>query len=132
MIDLFGDEITVDQQESEYGFAEFWAAYPSGTRKVAKAQCLQKWKKLGCAQEAAHIIQHVGFMRRQDDWTKQGGAFVCAPMVYLNQQRWIDWQPEPERKREPDALQTILAHKGAPMPESVKSRLVALRREMRA
>lgn len=96
MLDLFGDEVTAPrcaglhrrQENAAAGFAEFWQAWPRGPRKVAKQQCLNKWAKYECADRAAHIIGHVEQMKRSPDWTKENGAFIPAPLVYLNQRRW--------------------------------------------
>lgn len=70
------------------GFDKFWAAWPRSTRKGAKSACLAKWKK--GYYETCHdqIIKHVEWMKTTDDWRKQNGAFIPAPLVYLNQQRW--------------------------------------------
>lgn len=96
MLDMFGDEITAPrcaglhrrQDNAAAGFAEFWEAWPRGPRKVAKQQCLNKWAKYGCSLIAARIVAHVEQMKRSPDWTKENGAFVPAPLVYLNQRRW--------------------------------------------
>lgn len=96
MTDLFGDESTAPQcaglarrqDNAAEGFAEFWQAWPRGPRKVAKQQCLNKWAKYHCCEIAARIIAHVEQMKRSHDWTKENGAFIPAPMVYLNQRRW--------------------------------------------
>lgn len=134
-MDLFGDSITQPQcaglqkriLNAAHGFVEFWKSWPAGPRKVARQQCLNKWAKLECADHASHILAHVEWMKTQVDWQKDGGAFVCAPMVYLNQQRWLDWEPEPERPKKPDALATIKAHKGAPMPENIRAKIQQLK-----
>jgi hypothetical protein len=138
MQDLFGDEVTAPQtitakgiENAAKGFPEFWAAWPSGPRKVAKQQCLNKWASFGCANNAEHIVMHVEWMKTQDDWKKDGGSFVPMPATYLNQQRWLDWVAPAPVKAQPDALQAILSHKGAPMPNNVKQRLAELRKEMR-
>lgn len=69
-------------------FEAFWAAWPKSIRKGGKSVCLARWKKGlydGCADQ---IIKHVEWMKTTDQWRKDGGAFVPAPLVYLNQQRW--------------------------------------------
>jgi hypothetical protein len=139
MFDLFGDSVTSPQTQSHstklnsaQGFLEFWKAWPSGIRKVAKQQCLNKWSTLGCADVAEHICKHIAWMKTQEDWQKQNGAFIPMPATYLNQQRWIDWEP-PVRPAIDPAEQTriMLAErdkKAAPMPQDVRERLNALRR----
>ena len=70
------------------GFSEFWEAWPASDRKQAKGKCLEAWKKSGCEKVKDEIIRHVGRMKACEDWRKNGGAFIPAPLVYLNQRRW--------------------------------------------
>ena len=137
MFDLFGDTIVRPQisqftQKSltnlAYGFSEWWQAWPTGPRKVAKQQSLDKWARLNCAMSARHILLHTEWMKSQADWLKENGAFICAPLVYLNQQRWVDWMPEPERPKKPDVLAELKAHKGTKVPEHLKGKIEQLRR----
>jgi len=138
VIDLFGDTITSPTtkppkgvENAAAGFSEFWEVWPKSTRKVAKQQCLDKWAKLGCALNAEHIRAHVEWMKTQPDWIKSNGEFIPQPKTYLHQQRWLDWEPPKPTPKQPDALQTILNHKGAPMPAEVKARIEAIRRQAR-
>lgn len=135
MMDLFGHSNTSPScsglsrrmLNAAQGFPEFWAAWPSGPRKVAKQHCLNKWAKLECCERAEHILAHIEWMKNQPDWLKDAGAFIPQPMTYLNQQRWADWVPEPKREKKPDALAVIKAHQGAPMPHSVREKINQLR-----
>lgn len=136
MDDLFGDVVTGPQtipakgvMNSALGFPEFWAAWPSGPRKVGKQQALNKWASFGCANNYHHICAHVEWMKKQEDWLR---GFVPMPVTYLNQQRWLDWEMPAPRKEEASPLQKILSHKGAPPPAHIKERLAALRKEMRS
>jgi len=70
------------------GFDNFWAAWPKSTRKGAKAACLKVWIKNYNETQTDQIIKHVEWMKTTDDWRKNQGAFIPAPLVYLNQQRW--------------------------------------------
>jgi len=70
------------------GFDRFWAVWPKSTRKGAKAACLKVWVKNYNETQTDQIIKHVEWMKTTDDWRKQNGAFIPAPLVYLNQQRW--------------------------------------------
>lgn len=74
--------------EGEFGFDAFWAAWPNHPRKAAPGQCRKKWASKGCAEHAAKIVAHVEAMKASDQWTKDKGQFVPAPLVYLNQDRW--------------------------------------------
>ena len=101
MLDLFGYVCTSPTSANckktdvnlAAGFAEFWESWPKTPRKVARLQCLNKWARYECALSATLIVQHVEWMKTQPDWLKDNGAFICAPLVYLNQQRWDGWEP---------------------------------------
>lgn len=106
MTDLFGEPVTAT------GFDEFWQAWPAGIRKVAKRQCREKWERRKFSAIGTLIVAHVGWMKTQDEWLKDRGAYICAPLVYLNQERWEGWTPEPERPKRVEAIEVIKAHKG--------------------
>jgi hypothetical protein len=71
-------------------------------------------------------------MKTTDQWRKDNGAYIPAPLVYLNQQRWDGAEiPEikPVQTIDP-ALAKIEADnkKAAPMPEHIRARLAELRK----
>lgn len=70
------------------GFSEFWSSWPSSNRKEAKGKCLEVWKKQKVESVAADVIRHVNSLKTSQAWTKNGGEFIPAPLVYLNQRRW--------------------------------------------
>ena len=70
------------------GFAEFWKTWPPNDRKQAKGKCLAAWKKAGAERDAAAVLTHVERLKDSENWKKQGGQFVPAPLVYLGQRRW--------------------------------------------
>jgi hypothetical protein len=70
------------------GFERFWQSWPAHHRKAAKAQCLRKWTANGCEEMADRIVAHVEASKASDPWRKDGGAFIPAPLVYLNQARY--------------------------------------------
>lgn len=118
-------------------FEAFWAAWPKSIRKGGKSVCLARWKKGlydGCADQ---IIKHVEWMKTTDQWRKDNGAFIPAPLVYLNQQRWDGAEiPETfvankqEVKQIDPALQKIAQDraKAAPMPDHIRERLQQIRK----
>lgn len=71
------------------GFDRFWFAWPKHPRKVAPAQCRKKWEAKDCEPIADRIVAHVEAMKRTEQWQKDGAQFIPAPLVYLNQERWI-------------------------------------------
>lgn len=71
------------------GFVEFWSIYPK-TRRVAKRDCLKKWKLHKFEAIADRIIADVRRQSASEQWTKDEGRFVPMPSTYLNQRRWED------------------------------------------
>ena len=116
----------------ESGFERFWAAWPKSIRKGARSECLKKWNKFYCETCVDQIVKHIEWMKTTDQWRKDNGAFIPAPLVYLNQQRW-DGAEIPEMKpvqTVDPALAKIDADrkKAAPMPEHIRARLAELRK----
>jgi len=112
-------------------FEDFWKAWPSSPRKGAKSACKKVWDKSYCDTQADQIIKHLAWMKTTEQWLKANGAFIPAPLVYLNQQRW-DGAEVPEMAFKPlvdPALAKIKADiaKASPMPEEVRQRLAQLR-----
>ena len=69
------------------GFAKFWSTWPTNDRKQAQGKCLTAWKKANAERDAALVLAHVSSLK-SSAWLKDGGQFVPAPLVYLNQRRW--------------------------------------------
>ncbi len=120
---------------TEMSFEQFWAAWPKSVRKGGKSVCLARWKKGlydGCADQ---IVKHVEWMKTTDQWRKDNGAFIPAPLVYLNQQRWDGaeipetFQAKAENMIDP-ALKKIEQdrQKAVPMPDHIRERLAQIRR----
>lgn len=77
-----------EKQKAELpGFAKFWETWPTNDRKQAKGKCLEAWKKANAERDAALVLAHVSSLKNSA-WVKDGGQFVPAPLVYLNQRRW--------------------------------------------
>jgi hypothetical protein len=110
-------------------FDAFWASWPKSPRKGAKSSCRKRWDVglyNGCADQ---IIKHVEWMKTTDQWRKDNGAFIPAPLVYLNQQRWDGAEvPEaPKQTRDPALVKIEQDQaKKAPPPPEVRARLKAM------
>jgi uncharacterized protein YdaU (DUF1376 family) len=72
------------------GFVEFWRAWPSSPRKVAKATCLEVWRKRNLEAVAPQILSHVAVMRGTRQWLD---GFDPAPLTYLRGRRYEDDLP---------------------------------------
>jgi len=85
------------QPRSKYpGFVRFWQAWPKSRRKASKAKCFTKWKRDKLEAKADWIVELVEAEKQTHEWTKEGGRFIPAPLVWLTQQRW-------DRDSPPDA-----------------------------
>jgi hypothetical protein len=115
----------------ESGFERFWKAWPASTRKGAKSECKKKWEKHYCETQTDQIIKHIEWLKTTEQWLKGNGAFIPAPLVYLNQQRW-DGAEVPEIKPKPTidpALAKIEADrkKASPMPEYIRLKMAQMK-----
>jgi len=79
------------------GFVKFWETWPTNDRKQARGKCFEVWKKAHAERDAAMVLAHVSRMKNTDEWQRQGGQFVPAPLVYLNQRRWDGAEVEASR-----------------------------------
>ena len=114
------------------GFDRFWDAWPKSPRKGAKSECRKKWDKFLCEHCADQIIKHVEWMKTTDQWRQANGAYIPAPLVYLNQQRWDGAEiPEVQPKNDIDpALKKIAEDraKAVAMPSDIREKLAQLRK----
>lgn len=118
------------------GFDAFWAVWPKNTqtysRKGGKSECLKRWVSRHHETQADQIVKHVAWLKTTADWLKDGGAYIPAPLVYLNQQRW-DGAEIPQGKpqstyEESRALIEAMERdrKASQSPESIEARKRAL------
>jgi hypothetical protein len=115
----------------ETGFEKFWKAWPTSVRKGAKSECRKKWEKHYCETQTDQIIKHVEWLKTTEQWLKANGAFIPAPLVYLNQQRWDGAEvPEIKPKTTIDpALAKIEADrkKAVPIPEHIRQKMAQMK-----
>lgn len=83
-----GTEHASQTRDEFGGFDDFWASWPTSDRKQAKGKCLEAWKKAGAEPQAALVVAHVERMKASPEWRRDGGQYIPAPLVYLNQRRW--------------------------------------------
>lgn len=74
--------------DSGGAFDRFWSAWPSSTHKAAKPQCRAKWESKGCDAIAERVMASLEAHKASSQWAKDKGAFIPAPLVWLNQERW--------------------------------------------
>lgn len=70
-------------------FEKFWEAYPAECpRKQNPSKCFSRWKALKLDKKIYEILAAIELWKKHRDWISDGGAFICAPLVFLNQGRW--------------------------------------------
>lgn len=80
-------------------FLRFWSSWPKGHRKQAQGKCWNVWQRSDLDQQAASILSHVEVLKASEDWQRDGGRFIPAPLVYLNQRRWEGAEAPEQRER---------------------------------
>ena len=86
-----GRRLTVNINQS---FEAFWKSYP-GPRKVDKKKCRAKFVRIlsdsmSPDEELALIMKGLDVWKKCSTWNKDGGAFIRAPIVWLNNENWKD------------------------------------------
>ena len=113
-------------------FDDFWTAWPRSVRKGGKSSCKAKWDKLKLDVQGDQIVKHVEWMKTTEQWLKSNGAFIPAPLVYLNQQRWDGAEiPEVEVKQDRDPYLVKLDQERknfVPMPEHLRLKMESIKR----
>lgn len=86
MLDLFGFE-TEPQETAMTTFQEFWNVWP---RKTAKKAARKAWDKLP-ETDRIKVMAHLPHRIQTDQqWLKDGGAYIPHPATFLNGERWED------------------------------------------
>jgi hypothetical protein len=78
------------QKKEERGseFDQFWAAYP---RKTGKEAARRAWtNRSNIRPDLQTILDALAWQKQQDQWLRDGGAYVPHPATWLNQGRWSD------------------------------------------
>lgn len=81
------------------GFVQFWEAWPSHFRKSARAKCLTHWRSAGLESLALVIVASVAAWRASEQWTKDTGQFIPAPLPWLRDRRWEAAAPPAKDER---------------------------------
>jgi hypothetical protein len=114
-------------------FETWWQTWPKNPRKGGKSLCKAKWDKLKLDGQAEQIIAHTAWMATTNDWKKENGGFIPAPLVYINQMRW-DGAEIPEVSVTVSFVDPVLKKmleedkKAAPIPQNVREMLEKLKK----
>ncbi|MBM3276236.1 MAG: hypothetical protein FJZ00_13870 [Candidatus Sericytochromatia bacterium] len=74
------------------GFEEFWLAYPRRCSRRNRAEAMKSWNR--AKPNLPIVLDALAWQDREfPDWQKEGGAFIEAPSVWLNNKRWERERP---------------------------------------
>lgn len=70
-------------------FSEFWKAYPPSKRKADKKRCETAFRNIpNIDREFGSIMHGLELWKNDDEWKKNNGMYIPAPLVWLHQRRW--------------------------------------------
>jgi hypothetical protein len=84
---------SLDQQESEMYFEDFWYKYP---KKVGKQEAIKAWKK--AKPDILQVIDALNWQISSKQWQADNGKYIPNPATYLNQGRWEDENSDDSHK----------------------------------
>lgn len=70
------------------GFSEFWQAWPQHFRKGGRSKCVKHWRENGLSTAASEIVHSLGAWKASEQWAKDRGQFIPAPIVWLRKRPW--------------------------------------------
>ena len=82
------DSKSIDRQEFESYFDDFWYKYP---KKVGKVDAIKSWNKM--KPDILLVIDALNWQIETKQWQQEGGKYIPNPATYLNQGRWMDEAP---------------------------------------
>lgn len=72
----------------EFGFEDFWTAYP---KKIRKAAAMRAWLRKALNAKAGEIQAHLAERVRSDaQWLNEDGKYIPYPATWLNGDGWLD------------------------------------------
>jgi len=75
-------------------FLAFWNAYPT-VRRQDKQKCWKRWQAdfLDREKQAGLVMENLRRWKRCDQWTKDGGQYVCSPYRWLLNRMYAEEPP---------------------------------------
>lgn len=86
---LIPDSEPKSDQDQEASFKAFYALYP---KKIAVGKARQSWMKQKPPLD--QVIKALEWQCESPDWIKDNGKWIPMPATWLNQQRWLDEEPD--------------------------------------
>lgn len=99
------EETPVEVIDYDALFSEFWNAYPSECpRKVDRKKCRDKFVKILKGTKDPNetfkiVMAGLSVWKVCDTWSRDGGQYIRAPLVWLNGECWNDVPNKTENRR---------------------------------
>lgn len=77
------------------GFQQFWDAWPKHHRKGDRDKCLTRWKSEKLHKRTDEVLASLEAWKLSQQWTKDGGQFIPAPLVFLRSETYNNPLPPP-------------------------------------
>jgi len=77
----------LEGDEKEKQFNRFWNAYP---KRKGRGNALKAWTKQKLDSKIETILEAIQRLKKDEQWTKNGGQYIPHPATWLNSGGWDD------------------------------------------
>lgn len=99
------DAPQVFEDKKEAMFQKFWNAYPNCKRKTNRKACKTALLNVpNLEEELPKILEGLEAWKKDTEWSKEGGQYIPAPLVFIHQRKWEGILKYAEEKRKEDEI----------------------------
>lgn len=95
----------VFEDKDEATFQKFWNAYPDCKRKTNRKACKTALLNVpNLEEELPKILEGLEAWKKDSEWSKEGGQYIPAPLVFIHQRKWEGILKYAEQKKKEDEI----------------------------
>lgn len=95
----------VFEDKDEATFQKFWNAYPDCKRKTNRKACKTALLNVpNLEEELPKILEGLEAWKKDSEWSKEGGQYIPAPLVFIHQRKWEGILKHAEQKKKEDEI----------------------------
>lgn len=95
----------VFEDKDEATFKKFWNAYPDCKRKTNRKACKTALLNVpNLEEELPKILEGLEAWKKDSEWSKEGGQYIPAPLVFIHQRKWEGILKHAEQKKKEDEI----------------------------
>lgn len=99
------DAPQVFEDKNEATFQKFWNAYPDCKRKTNRKACKTALLNVpNLEEELPKILEGLEAWKKDSEWSKEGGQYIPAPLVFIHQRKWEGILKHAEQKKKEDEI----------------------------